>query len=182
MITLIRTLDMRVLEALYAIRDPLVVQTFIWISEFGSGWIIYGLACVIALLLLRKRHVAYASGLCITLTTSGLGVLLLKGLVARARPPQEFQAYQEIWYSFPSAHAALSTALYGFLIFLAWRLITHRVLRYTTTVVLSILVVSVSFSRLYLGLHYVSDVVAGIILGMLALWIGIKWIGYTETR
>lgn len=182
MIHSLQVLDLRALEALYAIRDPLLVQVFIWVSEFGSGWTIYGLGCVVALLLLRKRHVAYATGLTITLATTGLGVLFLKDFVARVRPPLKFEAYQEILYSFPSAHAALSAAFYGFLIFLVWRFIARRSLRYTAIGFLVLFIAAISFSRLYLGVHYMSDVIAGILFGALCVWLGVLWIRYTEKR
>ena len=172
MIEYCAALDARFLQTLYAVRDPSSVQALIWISELGRAWTIYGFAFCIALVLVLYRKYAYAAGLVISVATSGVGILLLKGLTQRARPPVEFQAYLEVWYSLPSAHAALSVALYGFLAFLAWHRIKNRALRSLVITLLSLLVVLISFSRLYLGVHWASDVAMGVVLGILCAWLG----------
>lgn len=180
MISFIQSVDVHVLESLYALRDPLLVQIFIGISELGTVMMIYGLGlCGILLFILYRRY-AYAAGLAITIATSGIAVLLLKGLIERARPARFFQAYYEIWYSFPSVHVALSAALYFFLAYAAWKLIAPLPLRIVVVIFLSLLVVAISFSRLYLGVHYLSDVIAGLILGTLCAWIGARWIAFAR--
>jgi len=170
----IALLDERILEALYAVRDPLVVQGLIWVSELGRATTVYGLAVVVALVLILKRHYAYAVGLATSVTASGLGIFILKGLIERTRPATVYQAYTEAWYSFPSAHTALAAALYGFLIYIVWRLSPSFALRIATLGIGVVMVGAIAISRLYLGVHFLTDVVVGLLLGVACVWLGVK--------
>lgn len=64
-------------------------------------------------------------------------------------------------YSFPSGHSMISAAFYGFLIYLIYKKVKNKKLKITLIIVLSILIVSIGISRIYLGVHYTSDVLAG---------------------
>lgn len=168
-------IDTRILEAALAARDPVLVHGFSWIAELGRLWFIFGLAACAVLVLTLIRRYALAAGLSISVGTAGIFTLLIKGIVERERPPIEFQAYIEAWHSFPSAHAALSVSLYGFLALLALQLASKIAWRYIAASVLLALIVGISFSRVYLGVHFPSDVIAGILLGAICVWIGWKY-------
>ena len=174
----IALLDANTLQTLYAMRDPLTVQSLIWVSELGRATTVYGLAAVITLVLILKRHYAYAVGLAASVAASGLAILVLKGLVERARPPAVYQAYVEAWYSFPSAHATLAAALYGFLIYVVWRITPSSALRFAALGIGVVIVGAIAISRLYLGVHYLSDVVVGLLLGVVCVWLGAKLVAY----
>lgn len=173
MITLITSFDTSVLHALYAIRDYATTSIMIIVSEFGSTVVVCGLAACIALVLVLRRHRAYAAGLILSVLGSGAVALVLKELVHRARPDVVFRAYSETGYSFPSGHATLSAAFYGFLAYLAWSMIPSRPLRTAIVALLLLLVLAIGFSRLYLGVHYFSDVIGGFAVGALFVWLGI---------
>ncbi len=181
MISFFQSLDMSVLESLYRVRDIRLVDFFIGVSELGSVLTIFGLSVCIGLLILLYRKYAATAGLAIAITASGIGVVLGKGLIERPRPPLSFRAYTEVWYSFPSAHAALSAALYGYLVFLVWTLIPSRSIRIAATIFLSLVVAAISFSRIYLGVHYLSDVVAGVLLGAFCAWLGYRWLTFARS-
>ncbi len=174
MVSLIASFDTKALETLYALRNDDLVQIFIWISELGRWSTVLGLmACFVLIFILHKKY-AYATGLISSVFLSGAGIIFLKELVERARPDSSFQAYIEIWYSFPSAHAALAAALYGFLAYLAYCLVSPGFLR-TALIGLCLLIIPlVAFSRIYLGVHYLSDILVGMTLGLFCVWIGIK--------
>lgn len=180
MMPFIQSLDMSVLQSLYVMRDARLVHMFIGISELGTALTVYGLTVCIGLLLLLYRKYAVAAGLALAMATSGLAVVLGKGLIERARPPVSFRAYTEIWYSFPSAHAALSAALYGYVLFLVWMFVPSRWLRIMAAVLLPLLIATISFSRIYLGVHYLTDVVAGVLLGIFCAWLGYRWTLFTR--
>ena len=173
MIALIQSADMHVLVSLYAIRSREVVQICIWVSELGTATTICGLSVCVALALALRRHFSAVMGLFTTVAASGIGTLLIKGLVARPRPPLSFQAYQEAWWSFPSAHAVMSLAFYGFLVCLTWYFAARRSFRLLALVLATILVLAIGFARLYLGVHYLSDVIGGYALGAACLWLGV---------
>lgn len=160
------------LQALYAIRDPHWVWAAIVISEFGEWYTTAGLALALALLLALRERFALAQGLLLSVVTSALGTFFLKSIIARPRPPVHFWAYTEYWYSFPSAHAAMSLALYGFMAYIALRLGTKRTSRIALAAA-TLLVLCIGFTRLYLGVHYPSDILGGYLLGAACVWLGI---------
>ena len=92
-------------------------------------------------------------------------ILLLKALFARPRPYFEQPLLQETYYSFPSGHAMEAIVLYGMLAYLA--MLALRTWRARAAVVFgtSLWVLLIGFSRIYLGVHYFSDVVAGFAAG-----------------
>ena len=172
MIHLITTIDQYVLEQLYALRTVPVTMVFIDISEFGRTEIIIGFTAAISLWLGLKRRYADIAGLAASVAGSAVTILALKYLIHRPRPDFMYQAYPEgPYYSFPSAHAGLSMALYGFTAYLLIQSFPTR-WRQVATALLPVLILLVGFSRLYLGVHYVSDVMAGFAIGALFVWIG----------
>ena len=113
---------------------------------------------VAALMLLLRRwtdalRIVAASGL------GGLVILGLKGLFARARPVDQIIA--ATGYSLPSGHAFGSTVLYGMLIYLVWRTTANPALRVLSAVLGVGLIAAVGLSRVYLNVHFLTDVVAG---------------------
>ena len=99
--------------------------------------------------------------------------VLIKNLVKRPRP-EGFRIISESGYSFPSGHSMVSTAFYGLFIYLAYKYINNKKLKYFICIVLSILIVLICISRVYLGVHYGSDVIAGFVLSIAYL------IGFTS--
>lgn len=99
--------------------------------------------------------------------------LLNQGLkLIFSRPRPEFKLIEEAGFSFPSGHAMISLSFYGFLIFIIWHMnLKHKNL---LTILLVILIILVGFSRVYLGVHYPSDVLAGFVLSLAYLLIFIK--------
>jgi membrane-associated phospholipid phosphatase len=174
MISYLSSIDTSVLSALYAVRDPNTVLAFIWISELGSAVLVAGLAVVLALWLTLRRKFALAQGIILAVATSGIATFLVKSAVARARPPLSFWAYIESGYSFPSAHAALAVAFYGFLAFIVWHSGMSTARKRAKLIILCTLILVIGFSRLYLGVHYLSDILGGYLLGAACLWLGIK--------
>jgi undecaprenyl-diphosphatase len=102
-------------------------------------------------------------------TTSVLGLLLnnlLKVLVGRARPHFANSTATAFGSSFPSGHAMNSTVVYTSLLLLAWPRLRSVGARMLAAAATALLVFAIAASRVVLTLHYVSDVVAGIILGV----------------
>jgi len=103
------------------------------------------------------------------LSLSSLGLLsLLKNVFQRARPIDPLVPGITN-YSFPSGHSLMSVTFYGLLIYIAWHEIQNRWLRITAIVLLCLLILMIAFSRIYLRVHYASDVMAGLALGF--IWI-----------
>ncbi len=114
-------------------------------------------------------------GKCITvnLVLSTLLNQILKYVVQRPRP-EGYMIINENGYSFPSGHSMISMAFYGLIIYLIWKKIKNVKIKYLLCGLLSILIPLIGFSRIYLGVHYASDVIGGfaISIAYLVLYIG----------
>jgi undecaprenyl-diphosphatase len=146
----------------------------IGVSELANLPALVGVSAVTFLILVRTRRFHDAFGLIIAGGGAQLGAYALKLLTDRPRPPFELASYLEPGSSFPSAHAAVVVGLYGFLAWLVWRDCTlRRWWHYATVTAAGILVIAVGGSRIYLGVHYPSDVLAGYAVGAIFLCCGI---------
>lgn len=173
--------DQWTLHSLYALRTIADTQIAIGISELGSIWTIVGITAIIVLLFVRVQKYAEAASLASVVALTGGIVAGLKYLTHRARPDAFFQAYPEHWYSFPSWHATATMAVALFIAltlpsaFRGWR-------RHLVHFLLALLVLAVGFTRMYLGVHYATDVLAGWMLGALIAYVGIRLARYLRPR
>ena len=100
---------------------------------------------------------------------------ILKYIVQRNRP-EGYRLIDESGYSFPSGHSMVSTAFYGFLIYLVIKKVKNKYLINVLVILLGILIVLIGFSRVYLGVHYASDVIAGFFISIAYLIVFITMI------
>ncbi|MBD3671594.1 MAG: VTT domain-containing protein [Gammaproteobacteria bacterium] len=166
-------IDMAVHSLLQGLRTDWMDELMLWLTQFGSLYFILPFSAAMLLMLGYRRDFASAVYLTALIAFSQLSVILLKGLTASPRPGGGFDwAHQ---YSFPSSHTLMATVLFGFTaVMMAGRLqLAWRWLPYS---VAAVLVSLVGFSRLYLGVHWLSDVIAGISLGL--VWTALAGIAY----
>ncbi|MCH3942924.1 MAG: phosphatase PAP2 family protein [Atopobiaceae bacterium] len=106
-------------------------------------------------------------GICATLNLGLVIILnqLIKGIIQRPRP-DGFRLVAESGYSFPSGHSMVAMAFFGLLAWLVWHYEKDRVLRGTLCAFFAVLIVAIGVSRIYLGVHYASDVIAGFCVSM----------------
>ena len=101
---------------------------------------------------------------------------ILKFIIQRPRPI-EHRIINENGYSFPSGHSMVSMAFYGFLIYLIDRTVENKRIKWILCTVLSLLILFIGISRIYLGVHYASDVIGGFCLSISYLIVYTKMIG-----
>jgi undecaprenyl-diphosphatase len=109
----------------------------------------------------------------VSVSGAALTTTILKIVINRGRPPSVDMMYLENQPSFPSGHATAAMALYGFLIYAVYKLDKGFVKNFFIAF-LSILIVLVGISRLYLGVHYLSDVIMGYMVGLVWILIAAK--------
>lgn len=166
------TADLWFENLLLSVRTPLLSREFAWITPLGSVPFVIGGAGVVGLFLWRSKiHRAYAFGLAATLLGAAVTGYAMKALVGRARPSGLIPSMIETSSSFPSGHATAAMALYGFLAYFLCALFPERKAMVLTAAAL--LIGIIGFSRLYLGVHFPSDVLAGYLVGGLCLLLGI---------
>lgn len=133
-----------------------------FITNFGGAiWLIT--ISIILFILIKNKRIGIA-------ILSNLGIVtilnqLLKRILQRPRP-EEFRIINERGYSFPSGHSMVSMAFYGFLIYLIYKNVKNKYLKWSLITILGVLIISIGISRIYLGVHYTSDVLAGFLIAI----------------
>ena len=133
-----------------------------FITNFGGAIFLITLTVILVLLIKNKKI-----GLSIFSNLIIITVLnqLLKRILQRPRPT-EFRIIEETGYSFPSGHSMVSMAFYGYLIYLIYKYVENRYVKWISIVLLSVLICSIGVSRIYLGVHYTSDVLGGFLVSI----------------
>lgn len=158
---------------LLSMRHPLFVQLFRDITFFGNTMTVIGLVVLFGIfLLLAETRRVYLVGLFASLAGAAGTTYVLKEVVGRLRPSGSIPTSIETDFSFPSGHATASMAFYGFTAYVLCRLYPQRAKTILTTATAVIFLIG--FSRLYLGLHFPTDVIAGYLVGGVWVWIGIR--------
>lgn len=137
------------------------------ITHIGGEKIVLVLA-VLAIILIKglKNKLFLLTGV---VGTAGLNIIL-KHIIQRKRPNIN-RLIPEEGYSFPSGHSMMSMAFYGMLIFLIFKYVKNTILKWTLIVILTILLSTIGITRIYLGVHYPSDVIGGFVVSLTYLFI-----------
>lgn len=168
----INNLDNKIYELLIKMQNMATTEIMIIISFFASTVTLIALSIALLVILKNKK---YSKFIALNLILSFLTNRILKFIIRRPRPPR-IQIVEENGYSFPSGHAMISFAFYGFLIYLLYTNIKNKKIKYPLIVFLSLLILFIGISRIYLGVHYVTDVIGGFIFGLIYLILFIKYV------
>lgn len=155
-----------------AFRAQGIIPPFIWITNLGAPPLVGALLVAACLLLWLVNRSYAAAGLLVS--TLGASVFLTLGKLAFQRPRPVEAVIFESSYAFPSGHATLSVAFYGFLGYLLIRSASRWNVRVRLFFATGVLVLLIGLSRIVLGVHYPSDVWAGYLVGTLWLIAGIS--------
>ena len=102
---------------------------------------------------------------------------ILKHIFERSRP-FDWMIIKETGYSFPSGHAMVSMGFYGMFIYLVWRCDIKKTYKIIFTIIFGILTILICISRIYLGVHYASDIIAGFVISVSYLIIAVSALEY----
>ena len=127
------------------------------ITNLSSAYVLIAIT-IGTLIFVKNKKVGWciASNLLITTLLNQL----FKNIIQRPRP-DGYRLIAESGYSFPSGHSMVSMAFYGLLIYLIWKMVKNEKIKYVSCGILAILIPMIGFSRIYLGVHYASDVIGG---------------------
>ncbi len=160
--------DVALANALHSVATAGSTSFFLFISLFG-GTILFGWSVLVGLLFAVKKQWL---GLVMWLIAIGGGQvlnLLLKSFFARPRPTFAAPLVIEQFYSFPSGHAMMSFIAYGMLAYILFVMIRNNYARIIVILAALVIIGLIGISRIALGVHYFSDVIAGYAVG--SLWI-----------
>lgn len=166
-------MDLAASAFLAMLRTPFLNSLFLFITEIGSlTSIIYiSSAAVFSFFFFFGKN--YIPSFLLVLTGTAGTITLLKEIIARERPLATVAFYAEKLFSFPSGHAGTAVAVFGFIAYVCIRNTHSFLFRFLSVFGAVLLIGLIGFSRLYLGVHYISDVIGGYLIGLLWLIIGI---------
>lgn len=167
--------DEHIFKIIYPYINKINTSVFTAISFFGSAAFLGPANVLLALFFLFiKKDNGSAWKIAAVSITNITVLLLLKNVLQRQRPIAPLIAKAND-YSFPSGHTFSSVVFYGMLSFISYHYIENNILRWWSIILLSLLALAIGFSRVYLRMHYASDVIAGFSLGIIWLILA-KWI------
>jgi undecaprenyl-diphosphatase len=165
--------DADISEALVGAREKNVVIFFRTVSYLGSVFVLPFVVLVSSVLLwIKKKYQFIVPYIFCSVFGTGM-ILFLKSITGRPRPSIA-PVYQERLFSFPSLHSFGAVLIYGFLAYVFISLTKKWQQKINVAFWVFLLILLIGFSRIYLGVHFFSDVIAGYILGILWLAIGIN--------
>lgn len=150
----------------HAFRSESLTDLVMFITNLGS---VYAYVIIIPVIMV----VLYINGnnwkvplqSAIVLLSTFLLNVAIKWVIGRPRPFEDQRLVDATFYSYPSGHSMSATGFYGFLIYLVIRYIKNFWLKTVLVIFLSLLILAIGTSRIYLGVHYPTDVLAGFIAG-----------------
>lgn len=172
--------DLAAMEWMAAHRIAMLDRFLLDVTALGTGLVVMVLVGVAALFLVLTDH-RYSAILLLVATGGGqLLSTVLKLLYDRPRPSNVEALTHTMSTSFPSGHAMSAVIVYGTVAYLAARLQKKRWERWLTMFIAIVIIVAIAASRVYLGVHYPSDVLAGTIIG--AAWAAFCMAGLEAVR
>jgi len=180
-----RPIDLAIFEKLKPAVNSINNRVMLFITFLGKHQFLIPANIILIFYFLLVNKQTWFSIRVITISISSLVLmLLLKQLFQRKRPLSPLLKAAK-GLSFPSGHAIMAVTFYGLLVYILQHTIETNWLRILLTIMLIILALLIGFSRVYLRVHYASDVLGGFIIGLLWLLISlamIKWLeGYVHS-
>lgn len=157
--------DLTVANLLHQHASPGLTEVAKGITLLGSPMVIASWALIAAVILLVRKEYLTAGGWVAALLGGGVLDGVLKQVFQRPRPTWDVPIITAHGFSFPSGHAMGSLVAYGMLAYLVWRELDHPRARVALAACTVVLVLLIGLTRMYLGVHYFSDVIAGYAAG-----------------
>lgn len=169
----IASFDNGIYNAISSLRSNFMTAFLKAVTKFADEEPLILLA-IFCLIVIKNRKIG--ASIAVNLASSAFVNHLIKEIVQRPRPPIEFRMVEESSFSFPSGHAMTSATFYGLIIYFVFKYVKNKKVRNTICTALSLLIFLIGISRIYLGVHYASDVLAGFTFGIVYLVLYITFV------
>lgn len=164
--------DTYIYELIISVKNDNLTNFIKIITNFGDT--IYIIIILILSFIFFKKKI-YPKLITINILSVVFVNQVLKHLIQRPRPDFP-HLIEQGGFSFPSGHSMASFGFYGFFIYLIYKSKLNKNLKITLSILLSLLILAVGLSRIYLGVHYATDVIAGFIVSLIILIIFTNYI------
>ena len=165
----IEPLDNAASSFIISIRSPELTNTMNIITNISGSYALIVFTTLFIILIKKKK---YPLAITINLIAVFITSQLAKAIVERDRPLDMLVSAPG--YSYPSGHSMVGLAYFSFLSYLVIKYIPNKIVKIILPIVFTITILLVGFSRIYLGVHYLSDILAGFLLGAIYLIIFIN--------
>jgi membrane-associated phospholipid phosphatase len=174
-------MDQQVSLFLFAHRSMLVSKVLLGITQLASQWVSVGITVLAIISLLWKKRRLKALAFSLVMSGVGLSIYYGKLFFQRVRP-LHIAYYPETTFSFPSGHSAAAMALFGMLAYLCIQEAESFRKRFIVGLLGAWLILAIGFSRIYLGVHFLSDVAGGYLVGATWLVLGVSTVEWHRFR
>ncbi len=173
-------LDQKAADFALTMRSPELTSFFLLITSFGNWRVLLTLFVLLTLIFaIYRKQIKTPLIVGGIISGAGVAMYILKDIFDRQRPSMDVLVNARL-SSFPSGHAMLSVVFYGFVIILLCKWIKNPRLKLVLRTLLVLLILIICWSRVYLGAHFFSDVLAGIIAGL--GWLSMAWLAYFSVK
>ena len=159
-------IDNLIYKCVESIRSDFLTVVLIGITELGGVVGLFLILLITVIVLCKKNRVKEATAITLNLIISTFTYVILKNIFQRERPVTGNILIDEIGFSFPSGHTTNNVAFYFLAIYLVCINVKNKKVRNISCVILAIIPILIAFSRIYLRVHYPTDVIAGFCLGI----------------
>ena len=166
----INTIDQNIHSYILNIRNDNLTSILITITNISSAYALIVLSILLLLIMKKKKLPLLIS---LNLIISFISNQITKQIITRPRPIG-INLIEETGYSYPSGHAMISMAYFGFIAYLIYKYVKNKLIKTILISSIFILIILIGFSRIYLGVHYLSDIIGGFLLSIVYLMIVIN--------
>lgn len=161
-------LDQIISTKIISLQTECLTKLMLIITNLGDKYLIALLSVIVLIFLLYKKPYLKTEIFILTMASAVILSQTLKFIIQRPRPL--IMLIEKTTFSFPSGHATLAITFFGMLIYLFKDKIKNKTLRYTFITGNILLILLIGFSRLYLNVHWITDVLAGFSLGLICIF------------
>jgi len=163
--------DLRIINLVQIFRSPPLNNLMLFFTYLAKWEVVLFGVAIIGVVLFLLKYWRYLIVLIISVTGGEFFVWLVKNIIDRPRPPLVNALAPEGGYSFPSGHSFVALSFYGLLAYFLFRAVRNRLLKILIIILSSGLIMAIGLSRIYLGVHWPSDVLASYASG--AAWLAV---------
>lgn len=166
----INAIDQNIHSYILNLRNDNLTSILITITNISSAYALIVLSILLLLIMKKKKLPLLIS---LNLIISFISNQIAKQIFTRPRPIG-INLIEETGYSYPSGHAMISMAYFGFIAYLIYKYVKNKLIKTIVISSIFLLIILIGFSRIYLGVHYLSDIIGGFLLSIAYLMIFIN--------